>query len=155
MNAAVAESVRGRCGVVAISDAYQLAPWADALVSQDLAWWRAHPDAFDFKGRKFSSTQHPGLEQFPSNTGCNSGLLACQVAVMLGAKKILLCGFDMNGSHYFGPHPAPLKNTSHNRFQVFQDQFSRFKPRGVEILNCTPRSHLRAYPKADLSASLS
>lgn len=44
------ERVKGRFHVIAVSDAFRLAPWADALVSADAAWWKAHPDAKDFAG---------------------------------------------------------------------------------------------------------
>lgn len=155
MSQAVADSVRGRCSVIAVSDAYRLAPWADALVSQDASWWRAHPDAKEFAGRRFAGVVVPDVEKFPSLTGSNSGLLGCQVAVSLGATRILLLGVDLKGSHFFGPHPAPLRNTQPHRFQAFQEQFKRYQPRSVEIINCTPGSALKAYPKADLNASLS
>lgn len=158
MNEAVAEAVRGKAKVIAVSDAFRMAPWAEAMVSTDAAWWRASPDAIGFKGRKFSIASVDGVEKIDCEgaiaNGSNSGMLGCHVAVKLGATRILLCGFDMRGSHYFGPHKAPLKNTRPRRFDVFQDQFARFKPRGVQILNCTPGSALRAYPMADLHESL-
>ncbi len=52
MSLHIAESIRGRCHVIAVSDAYKLAPWADALVSQDRPWWNYHRP--EFAGRKFS-----------------------------------------------------------------------------------------------------
>lgn len=158
MSQAVADAVRGRCAVVAVSDAHKLAPWADAMASTDRAWWCAHPEALEFAGRKFTTAQVEGVERIPFEgpitTGSNSGLLACHVAVKLGATRILLCGFDMKGAHFFGPHPEPLKNTKPGRFEAFQEQFRRFRPRGVEILNCTRGSALRAYPMADLEEAL-
>jgi hypothetical protein len=158
MSLDIARSVMGKCSVLAVSDAFRLAPWADGLVSQDAAWWREHPDALQFPGRRFSGAQVDGVEKVPYEGavahGSNSGLLACHVAVKLGARKILLCGFDMKGSHFFGPHPEPLKNTKPARFDVFQEQFRRFRPRGVEVLNCTPGSALKAYANANLEDQL-
>lgn len=155
----VVDAVQGRAKVIAVSDAYRLAPWADALVSTDAAWWKANPDAMDFQGPKWCAAPDfrkvEGVERFPgAESGSNSGLLACRVAVSMGAKKVLLLGFDMKGAHFFGPHPAPLKNTTPARFEVFQRQFAHYKPRGVEIINCTPDSSLRAYPMGDLHACL-
>jgi hypothetical protein len=159
MSQSVADQVRGRCKVVAVSDAYKLAPWADALVSSDAAWWKANPAAVEFNGPKWSAApdfrQVAGVERFPSaDNGSNSGLLACQVAVSMGAKTILLCGFDMRGSHFFGPHQSPLKNTQPARFEVFHRQFARFRPRGVTVLNCTPGSALKHFQMADLEDAL-
>ncbi len=158
MSQQTADAVKGKCHVVAVSDAYKLAPWADALVSSDLAWWKANPEARNCDGRKFigfSIDVPAGVERFSGAiSGSNSGLLGVQVAVSLGARKVLLCGFDMGGTHYFGPHLPPLKNTKPDRFREFKKQFLRYKPRGVEIINCTPGSQLTCYPRGDLAGGL-
>jgi hypothetical protein len=150
------DKVRG-LRVVAVSDAYRLALWAEALVSADKAWWLHHRP--EFAGRRFSALRVPGmdtelLEGLPMGT--NSGLRAVELAVQLGATRVLLLGFDLGGTHFFGEHPAPLKNTNllPGRFEVFKAQFASYKPRGVEIINCTPGSALTCYPKADLDACL-
>jgi hypothetical protein len=133
----------------------RLAPWAEALVSADRAWWKHHVP--DFAGRKFSAMPVHGIdtEQLPGVVmGTNSGLLAVQVAVSLGAKRVLLLGFDMGGTHFFGPHPEGLKNTKPHRFEQFKRQFADYRPRGVEIINCTPGSALTCYPTATLDACL-
>lgn len=150
MSQAVADSVRGRCRVIAISDNYKLAPWADALVSSDRGWWRLHNP--EFAGRKFSGVPVDGIEQLPGNvSGSNTGLIAARVAVeIFEEKRILLLGFDMRGSHWFGAHPAPLRNTKPARFEVFKRQFAEYRPKGVEIVNVTPSSSLTCYPMAKL-----
>jgi hypothetical protein len=153
MSQAVADAVRGRCRVIAVSDAYRLAPWAEVLVSSDRGWWRLHKP--EFEGRKLSGVPVDGIEQAPGHvSGSNSGLIAIKVAVSMGAKRILLLGFDMGGSHFFGPHPAPLRNTTAERFEVFKRQFREYQPKGVEIINCTPGSALECYPKMDLEQAL-
>lgn len=153
MSQAVADSVRGKCKVVAVSDAYRLSPWADVLASSDMKWWRHHRPEFD--GLKYSAVEVQGVKKFDwTATETNSGLLAIKVAVHLGAKRVLLLGYDMGGSHFFGPHPAPLKNTSPQRFEVFKRQFADYRPRGVEIINCTPESGLKCYPMAPLGEVL-
>ena len=140
---------------VVVSDAYALAPWAAALVSADRAWWRHHRP--EFAGRKFCALPVDGydterLEGLPMGT--NSGLWAMHVAVMLGATSMLLLGFDMGGTHYFGPHPEGLKNTKPHRFEQFKRQFANYRPRGVEVVNCTPGSALKCYRMASLDACL-
>lgn len=158
MSQATADAVRGRARVIVVSDAYRLAPWADALVSSDRAWWAAHPEAHQFAGRKFSGIKVDGCEQVrrtpPLKSGSNSGLLACDLATQLGATRILLLGFDMQGSHFFGPHPEPLKNTQPARFEGFRAQFAKWRPAGVKVLNCTPGSALRCFPSMNLEAAL-
>jgi hypothetical protein len=155
MSQAIADYALKRADlVIAVSDAYKLAPKAHALVSSDDAWWGAHPEALEFEGEKYS-VRMPGTQHEQSlGTGSNSGLLAMLIAQKKGADRILLCGFDMHGTHYFGPHPEGLKNTTPHRFDVFKTQFERWKPKGLQILNCTPNSALRCYPFADLKEQL-
>jgi hypothetical protein len=158
MSQAVADAVRGRCRVIAVSDAYKLAPWADALVSSDRAWWRHHKP--EFAGRKLSGVPVDcvgidGIERVEGTvSGSNSGLIALKVAVSMGATRVLLLGYDMGGAHFFGDHPAPLKNTTPSRFEVFKRQFADYRPKGVEIINCTPGSALTCYPTMELEAAL-
>jgi hypothetical protein len=152
MSAAVAESVKGRCRVIAVSNAYTLAPFAEALVSHDGKWWRNNPDAFTFTGRRFcaraglSGTEYFFCKEMRSEyaIGCNSGLMGMLVARHLGASKIALLGFDMHGDHFFGKHQPPLKNTSDERRKEHLNQFKRFS--GCDVVNCTPGSALKLFP---------
>ena len=158
MSLEFARSVMWRCAVVAVSDAYKLAPWADAIASSDRAWWMANPEAMEMKCQKYCGITFDvpeGVTKFEGAlSGSNSGLLGLKVAVSKGAKKVLLLGFDMGGTHYFGEHKPPLKNTKTERFAVFNEQFRRYRPKGVEIINCTPDSQLDAYPKKRLEECL-
>lgn len=142
---------------VAVSDAFARAPWAAAMASQDRKWWAAHPEALSFPGRKFSTRKIEGVEVVPIgplSTGSNSGLLAVHVARLLGATRVLLLGVDLHGTHYFGKHPAQLKNTSAARFDAMKKQFARY-PRGeLQIINCSPGSALGCFPKIPLEQCL-
>lgn len=146
------EYLRGKCSVIAVSDSYKLAPWADVLVSHDSKWWRHHPQAFEFAGQKYC--RHAGVRaaaQFKvkdMGNGCNSGFMAMCVAKHLGATRILLLGIDMYGTHFFGPHPEGLNNTNASRFKIHIEQFSRFS--GAEVVNCNPNSALKRFPFANL-----
>jgi predicted peroxiredoxin len=159
MSQAVADSVRHlRC--IAVSDAYQLAPWAEAMVSIDMRWWRVHPEAMKFAGRKFTGDHDDAgeLEKVRIAPGMNSGVLGIRVARLLGAEEIILLGFDGHGTHYFGPHPEPLKNTTELRRQVHMDQHRQMHSdccyAGVKIWNCTPGTAITSYPKAELAEVL-
>jgi hypothetical protein len=162
MSQAVADQVRGRCHVVAVSDAYKLAPWADALASTDSKWWRAHEDALLFKGRKFTAAPSfvkldESIERLAVDCSTNSALLGLMAAaVKLGAKRVLLCGVDMHspGKHFFGEHKAPLRSSKQRHLDLHKRQFMNYHPKGVEIINCTPGSALEAYPKRPLEDCL-
>ncbi|MGE0803096.1 MAG: hypothetical protein AB7O55_32750 [Lautropia sp.] len=151
MSQATADRCRGLPTIV-VSDAFRLAPWAVALVSTDHKWWIENPEAADFPGAKFSVNRIDRVRRVEPNgligTDTNSGLLALHVALTVyRAARVLLFGFDMQGTHYFGPHKT-LPNTTESRFEVFRTQFSRYA-KGVtaEVVNCTPASTLTCFPK--------
>lgn len=150
MTQELADYVRNRCKTVAISDAYKLAPWATVLVSNDRSWWECHKDAYQFSGRKMCSHGLKGVDEFREHVplGRNSGLMGMCAARALGAKRLLLLGFDMHGTHFFGTHPAPLKNSTERIFQNHIKQFDGFS--GCEVLNCTVGSRLTRFPFANV-----
>jgi hypothetical protein len=147
----------GRCHAIAISNAYNLAPWASALVSNDRNWWLNNPKALRFAGRRFCSGRLPGVETLPFDvhfgSGVNSGLQGMRVARdVFKATLLVLLGFDMHGTHYFGKHPAPLQNTSASRFAAHIAQFRKWK--GCDVVNCTPASALKQFRVSTLEHEL-
>jgi len=167
-------AVRGRVdGVVAISNAIDLAPWADVLYSCDGKWWKWREGMPSYKGLKFSlkddskkwashgvqklkHTGRAGLELSPDGLrdGYNSGYQAINLAVHLGAKRIVLLGYDMRGTHFFGQHP----DRSVPSFSMCLPRFAGLvKPLadiGVDIVNCTRKTALTCFRQAPLESVL-
>lgn len=150
------EHIRGKAYLIVANNAYHLAPWADALVACDSKWWTHYgKDARAFAGRKFSHNIIGGVEYFKAPDqpiGCNSGLYGMLLARHFKAERILLLGFDMHGSHFFGLHPTPLKNQDARRFADHLAQFKRFK--GPLVVNCTPHSALKLYELSSIFKEL-
>ena len=143
--------VQGKARVIAVSNAFEFAQWAEALVSYDAKWWKNTPKALDFAGEKICWQTVTGVKQvrpYATPVGCNSGLYAMHIARDLGASRIILLGFDMHGTHFFGPHQEPLKNTSAGRFYQHILQFNCWKY--CEVVNCTPNSQIEKFTKKDL-----
>lgn len=172
---------RGRARVLVINDGYLLAPWADALYACDFPWWSAHDGVADFAGLKFTQDERPpkqwpdvhriagihapGLSLDPDliHFGGNSGYQAINLAVHLGAKRIVLLGFDLRlgddgKRHWFGDHRAGLNNPDAGHMARWLDNFATMIPdlerAGVEVINCTPGSALECFDKDDLHATL-
>ena len=171
---------QGRGHVIAINDAYRLAPWADCLYATDAKWWNWHKGVPEFAGAKWSMrhnawnglcVKYPdvqllrnsgpdGLEHEPTGlkNGRNSGYAAINLAYLYGATRIVLLGYDMQAvkgkSHFFGEHPNKQKSP----YPQFRTRMaSLVKPlakRGVKIVNCSRNSALTCFPKADLRATL-
>lgn len=139
-------------GVIAVSNVgIDHAPWADVLVSHDTSWWRSYSEANAFKGWKYSCHGDRDIRSYkPPVVGCNSGLMAMFIARdEFKAKKILLIGFDMHGTHYFGKHERDkLVNTDQRRFNAHISQFKMFH--GCDVVNCTPNSALDLFTKSPL-----
>lgn len=143
-------------GVGAVSNvALDMAPWADFIVSHDSAWWRANPKAKDLNMKKYCRMHVAGTEQYiPFITqACNSGLMAMDFAYRKrGAERLLILGFDMHGTHYFGKHPDTLKHTDDKKFKMHLRQFDTWN--GCPVINCTPGSALTKFPFMQLREAL-
>jgi hypothetical protein len=165
-----------RAHVLAIKDSIRLAPWAPVLYACDRRWWRAHPETASYTGLKFGlesvpgrpdvdvlrNTGETGLELDPTGlrTGRNSGYQAINLAVHLGARRILLLGFDMqpdaHGQHrWFGSHSyggqAPPYILFRERMETIVEPL---RERGVTVINCTPGSALDAFERRPLREAL-
>jgi hypothetical protein len=159
---------------IAINNAYEVAPWAAILYGADLQWWEWHDGAREFEGirittdikaaARFNLIYMPGdrregfsldparLSYGPERCS-NSGYQAINLAILGGARRILLIGYDMrvvNGAaHWFGEHP----NGQRSPYAAFVRGFDTTREQvirlGVEVVNCTPGSALKAYPFGD------
>lgn len=156
---------------IAVNDTYRLAPWADILFAADNAWWRLHLEKVaSLRGVKVVSQPGrpiPGVERIQVSGdwgfdpdprfvrfGGNSGYQAVHIGIHTGASRILLCGFDMHGGHFFGRHPEPLRNPHENRFKSWVKRFRDLQDCGAEIVNCTPDSALPWFPRMSLDDAL-
>jgi hypothetical protein len=152
------EQVRGRGVVIAVSNAYTLAPWADAMASTDKAWWDNYNP--EFEGAKYCPNPVEGtIQPIGGQTHENSGVLAILVARQYyNPKRILLLGCDFGGGHFFGDHPEPLQNTRPERFEVFQEQYRlelhRCSKLGIQLLNATEGTLLKNIPRIPLQEFL-
>jgi hypothetical protein len=172
MSRAVADDVfAAGIPAIVVNDTYLLAPWADMLYAADAAWWAAHPGAADFQGLrvtvqdvgcalKLRCSGPAGFDPHPGavRSGGHSGHQAVHIAMHAGARRILLCGFDMRGTHWHGPHPEPLRNTAAGTFgrwiEAFAELGAAARQLGIEIVNCTPGSALTCVPAMSLTEAL-
>jgi hypothetical protein len=120
-------------------------------------WAQPYPDL-----NVLLDTGDDGLELEPNGlrTGFNSGYQAINLAVHLGAKKIVLLGYDMwrgpsGDQNWFGAHPTHLQT----QFPVFLAKFNTItRPLamlGIEVVNASRFTMLKAFPMMPLSEALS
>lgn len=105
----------------------------------------------DGKGFSFD----PGVIHY----GSNGGFQAVNLALLMGATRIVLVGFNMQPvdgkGHFFGSHGPGLRNTTNysNFIRAFEVAAASL-PQGIEILNATPASALTCFPGIDLDQAL-
>ncbi len=186
----VAQACRG-VNVIAVNDAYRLFPRADVLYACDARWWDVHGGCPEFPGEKWSSHGVSGRIRHNDKTevarkygltlvagrdqagfsfepgvihyGSSSGFQAVNLALLMGARRIVLVGFDMRVvpvedrgvtkqmRHFFGDHPAPLRNAaSYRNFIKPFEVAAKTLPKGIQILNATPGSALTCFPMVSL-----
>lgn len=171
LNRADVNCLRGR-RVIAINDAYILAPFAEILYWCDEKWWLQHQEriAETFRGRVIATLENQidgvralrnagqlGLETDPGaiRNGSNSGYQAINLAVHLGVKRIVLLGYDMqvNGDRlHWQPRTdmqtaqgfqRTLQTTILPKFEYLREPLRKA---GVEVINCTVNSALKVWP---------
>ena len=182
--------------IIAVNDAYLLAPYADACYFADAKWWKWHAAGLEkrwpwirftadqvrqahasFAGQ-WLSIEHPecirhesvfllrnmgaeGLSDNPGGicTGSNSGYQALNVAVHSAGRPILLVAYDMrwigNRSHSHDGHPhREIDGTYAGYAQKFISLENPLRKLGVQVINCTPGSRIRAFPFGELEQAL-
>lgn len=144
--------------VGAVGCAFKLYPGAAFIASSDAAWWRAYPEAKQLPCDRFcmgSNVTEAERVTIPGiGTVVNSGVLALECAVRAGATRILLLGFDMHGTHFFGPYTNGLQNATAQKRNVHLQQYERWAKmrRHIQALNLTKGSSLTCFPKGELDA---
>jgi len=166
---------RGKARVIAINDGYRMAPWADVLYACDDRWWNWHKGVPSFTGLKYAllkraavwpgvqvlnNTGSSGLEMKPKGlrTGRNSGYQAINLAVHLGAARIVLLGYDMQRTggkeHWFGDHPNKQTSPLGSFRGMFDTIREPLKELGISVTNCSRETALTSFPRARLEDTL-
>ncbi len=80
----------------------------------------------------------------------NSGAASVNLSHVMGAKKIILLGFDCQRTggkaHWFGDHPVMLGNAG--SLDKWPEQFNKLSKamKGVDVVNCTRETALECFP---------
>lgn len=148
---------------------FRLCPWADVLFGFDIAWWRTYRSEVEatFRGkcvtcssqghmlRVFSMQCLPQFHHFG-----NSGTAAISLAVLGGASRVVLLGYDCQASngrtHWHGDHPKELSNARSLRTWpakfLLLAQYA--KRRNVSVLNASRETALTCFPRVRFEDAL-
>lgn len=171
--------------VIVVNDAYRLIRTANALYAADFAWWSAHDGARNFLGERWTShsksmevcddkslvahrydlnfilAKHgKGFSKDPQcihyGSPEHSGFQAVNLAVLAGARRVVLVGFDYGYSaepHFFGSHPQNLRQPKSHEYADMARAFNSVET-DAQIMNASPGSALKKFPMVDLDEAL-
>jgi len=152
-----------------------MAPWADVLFAMDRPWWNEYGasvqpgpelwttsrEAAKVYGLHLVNGEPGGGVSQRRNTvrlGGNSGFQALGLALLFGAARVVLLGYDMQltggRSHWHGDH-RNLGNPQPNRMRDWHARFEQLaREASVPILNATRDTALVCFPRAELTSAL-
>jgi hypothetical protein len=173
------ERAYGRARLIAVNNSWKLCPWADVLYAVDARWWLDKSGCPKFRGMKVTGDKHAAqryglkLVMLARDTqriqpagnelvtwGGNSGFQAMNLAIKWGCAKVVLVGIDVtvkNGVHWHGKHGKGLGNpteTSTKKWAASFDGAATELPSGVSVVNCSPLSALKCFPKMAFEEAL-
>ena len=158
--------------VIGVNNAYLHGSWVDICWFGDCRWYQWHKEGLrDYPGLvvtccttlagstkrvKVVTRGDPrGIDRRPDRVSWNrnSGASAINFAYHLGAKRIVLLGYDMrrvnDRTNWHEDHPCPQKNPYPMFLKVFPEIKRDADKLGLEILNATPDSALTVFPMVD------
>lgn len=167
--------------VIVVNRALTIAPWADILFFWDCGFWTTWlSDIRAFNGLRVTACERHrdsqelhvlrrdldqcGIGTDPSVIRFNksSGACAIELARHLGAKRIVLVGFDMRQvgrrHNFHNDYPNPTKRPDHDKYaamlEVFPQIATDLAAQEIECINATPGSAITQFPVMTLDEAL-
>ncbi len=166
---------------IAIKDTYQWAPNAQVIYACDRGWWfqrwktdvalREHKadkvvldyQKLDTKVPDLHWLKCAGNQGFCFNEGhvChgrNSGHQALNLAVNMGAKKVILIGYDMkriNGKAHCHDRHVPVPEAVFDTFyEAMMSSYKALVERNIRVVNTSLQSRLTCFPKMSMQDAI-
>lgn len=167
---------RGKGKVYVVKECRHLAPWADVLYAADHDWWEREKGCPDFAGEKwtvceegdekkaikyginykyFQSQAKWSFDQSWLATGGNSGFQIINLAVLQGASRVILLGYDMGHAfnkpkHWWtGKYQRPIRSSNYKEFIEWFNRAAPVIP--VPVINCTRNTALNCFVRLPLA----
>ena len=161
---------------VVTNTTFRMCPWADVLMGFDAAWWRAYAHTPTIDGGQSVDDVFVGARLTCSmlgNTGVdtlhqqgwikgygNSGTAAISLAIVCGAARVLLLGYDCQKTggrtHWHADHPKPLGNAK--SMPAWPRKFGQVAAfaasKRVPVINCSRETALKNFPRSTIAEAL-
>lgn len=93
-------------------------------------------------------------------TGRNGGFQALNLAILAGATRVILLGYDgkpdaKGRSHWFGAHPKPTPDAAYSEYKKsFSAAETEILEAGVKVINASPGSAIDSFEKMTIEEAL-
>jgi hypothetical protein len=126
----------------------------------DRQWWQRYKaDVIEnFTGKRYSNNNVPLVEKVDIEHFGNSGAACINFAAKMGAKRIIMLGYDCQHtggkSHWHGDHPRGLGNAK--LVDKWGVKFGELAKRldGVEVINASRATTLTCFKRMSLEDAL-
>ena len=142
------------------------------LYACDINWWERMAPAFD--GLKvIGKGEYPGAHTIGVEVrnemiwdgralggGGNSGFQALNMAVLFGAKRCILLGYDFQdaGNHWHGRHPQGFSQTNETSLKTWigcmNAAAKKLQDIGVDVVNASRETALTCFPRMTIGEAL-
>jgi hypothetical protein len=142
--------------IISVNSSWGMVPDCDYIFAADHRWWEVNINLLPTGPQRWSNNLRAAsafkLQHCPIQAGgtFNSGQLAIHFAAWLGAKNIILLGFDCSvrdGIHWHGKHIS-LPNPGQLQAERWKREFKRTAGElcgKVNIVNCSGRTELDCF----------
>ena len=143
---------------IAVNMSWKMAPFASIIYAGDFVFWEHYRHEITIDAERWTCCERAAkdyeINHHKARGAYNSGLRAVELALEMGAAKILLLGFDASikaGVHWHENYKK-TKNPDALRCHKWVSQFDYL--RGKNIINCAPNSALTQFPKMTVKEAL-
>lgn len=173
------EYCQGKGTIYAVKEAILLAPWADVMYAADTDYWHDYQERWsEFKGKKVTCckksadkfnldhVQVVGTKSFQWSltpgklaSGGNSGFQALNMAVLDGADRVILLGYDYgydpkkDNKHWWEEtHPRTSRDSNYKEWNKRLNKASKFIP--VPVINASRATAINCFKKMTIQEAL-
>ncbi len=150
---------KAKIPTIAVNMSWRMAPFARILYAGDFVWWEHYRNDITIDAERWTCCERAAkdyeINYHHARGAYNSGLRAVELALEMGASKIMLLGFDASiksGVHWHENYKK-TKNPDELRCHKWLSQFDYL--RGKPIINCAYNSALKQFPKMTVAEALS
>lgn len=165
------EYCKGKAKVYAVKENHHLAPWADVLYAADTDWWQMFKGVPEFAGERWTVSSEAALQYGLKHidgksqvewsndpkfiaTGGNSGFQAINLAVLHGADRVILLGYDMGFKSETDKHWWEKEYPRDSRVSNYKGWLERMNKAApmipVPVLNASRESAITCFPRVNL-----